>query len=565
MVRKKSTMKSTLFLLVLACLGLACTQVQKSAPATIILQNARIWTSNPAQPWAEALAVRGDSIVFVGSSKDMPKDLLSEAKMVIDAKGQMVTPGFIDSHVHFIDAGLNLASVQLRDAKTKAIFIQRIADFAKTVPPGTWITGGDWDHTLWGGELPTAAWIDEVTPKHPVFLNRLDGHMSLANTAAMKAAGITADTKEVEGGAIVRDSQGQATGVFKDNAASLIYAKMPPVSAAMRDRALAMAMDFVASKGVTSVHNMGTWEDLDTFRKARKKGSLKTRLYANVPLSTWAKLAQEVKQNGHGDHWLKIGGLKGFVDGSLGSHTAAMLEPFSDTQHDQGLFVTPTDSLYAYISKADKAGLQVMVHAIGDNAIYQQLNIYQRVTKENGPKDRRFRIEHAQHISPGDIPRFAQLKVIPSMQPYHAIDDGRWAEKYLGPERCKTTYAFRSLIDAGAKPAFGSDWFVAPPTPLEGIYAAVTRRTLDDKNPNGWVPEQKISVEEALMGYTIDAAFAEFAEKEKGSLEVGKLADFVLLDTDLTKIAPEKIRDVKVLMTVVGGKVVYQSPKDQSK
>lgn len=565
MVRKKSTMKSTLFLLVLACLGLACTQVQTSAPATIILQNARIWTSNPAQPWAEALAVRGDSIVFVGSSKDLPKDLLSEAKMVMDAQGQMVTPGFIDSHVHFIDAGLNLASVQLRDAKTKAIFIQRIADFAKTVPPGTWITGGDWDHTLWGGELPTAAWIDEVTPKHPVFLNRLDGHMSLANTAAMKAAGITADTKEVEGGAIVRDSQGQATGVFKDNAANLIYAKMPPVSAAMRDRALAMAMDFLASKGVTSVHNMGTWEDLETFRKARKKGSLKTRLYANVPLSAWAKLAQEVKQNGHGDHWLKIGGLKGFVDGSLGSHTAAMLEPFSDTHHDQGLFVTSTDSLYAYISKADKADLQVMVHAIGDNAIYQQLNIYQRVTKENGPKDRRFRIEHAQHISPGDIPRFAQLKVIPSMQPYHAIDDGRWAEKYLGPERCKTTYAFRSLIDAGAKPAFGSDWFVAPPTPLEGIYAAVTRRTLDDKNPNGWVPEQKISVEEALMAYTIDAAYAEFAEKEKGSLEVGKLADFVLLDADLTKITPEKIRDVKVLMTVVGGKVVYQSPKNQSK
>lgn len=558
-------MKSTFYLLALVCLGLACTQVQKTAPASLVLQNARIWTSNPKQPWAEAMAIRGDTIVFVGSIQEMPKDLLAEAKMVMDAQGQMVTPGFIDSHVHFIDAGLNLASVQLRDAKTKAIFIQRIADFAKTVPPGTWITGGDWDHTLWGGELPTAAWIDAVSPNHPVFLNRLDGHMSLANSAAMKAAGITAATKEVEGGAIVRGANGQPTGVFKDNAANLIYAKMPPVSTAMRDRALAMAMDFVASKGVTSVHNMGTWDDLATFRKAQKNGSLITRLYANVPLSTWANLAQEVKQKGRGDHWVKIGGLKGFVDGSLGSHTAAMLEPFSDTQHDQGLFVTPTDSLYVYVSNADKAGLQVMVHAIGDNAIYQQLNIFERVTKENGSKDRRFRIEHAQHIAPGDIPRFAQLKVIPSMQPYHAIDDGRWAEKYLGPERCKTTYAFRSLIDAGAKPALGSDWFVAPPTPLEGIYAAVTRRTLDAKNPNGWVPEQKISVEEALMGYTIDAAYAEFAEKEKGSLEVGKLADFVLLGADLTKIAPEKIRDVKVVMTVVGGKVVYQSLKDQSK
>ena len=270
-------------------------------------------------------------------------------------------------------------------------------------------------------------------------------------------------------------------------------------------------------------------------------------------------MAEEVAKNGRGDSKLRIGGLKGFVDGALGSHTAAMLEPFTDNHSDKGIFITPPDSLYYFISNADKKGLNVMVHAIGDNAIRTQLNIFERISKENGDKDRRFRIEHAQHIAPQDIPRFAQLKVIPSMQPYHAIDDGRYAEKYLGRERCKTTYAFKSLFDAGATIAFGSDWFVAPPAPLEGIYAAVTRRTLDDKNPNGWFPEQKITVEQALKAYTVNAAYASFEEKDKGSLEVGKLGDFVLLGTDIRTISPEKIKDVKVVMTVIGGKIVFKN------
>jgi predicted amidohydrolase YtcJ len=528
----------------------------------MILLNAHIWTGNPAQPWAEALAVSGDTLLYVGSDEAVKK-YLTPSTQLIDGQGQMATPGFIDSHVHFIDAGMNLASVQLRDANTKALFIQRITDFAKTVAPGTWITGGDWDHTLWGGELPQASWIDSITPKNPVFLNRLDGHMCLANTAAMKATGISINTKDVAGGAITRDTKGNPLGIFKDNAQNLVYAKMPPLTDAMRDRALTMAMDFVASKGVTSVHNMGTWEDLATFRRANKKGQLKTRIYANVPLYTWAKLKTEIARNGQGDKWVKIGGLKGFVDGSLGSHTAAMMAPFSDNAKDKGFFITPLDSLYAYISQADKAGLQVMVHAIGDEAIHQQLNIFERVAKENGARDRRFRIEHAQHIAPSDILRFSALHVIPSMQPYHAIDDGRWAETYLGSERIKTTYAFNSLIKNGIKPAFGSDWFVAPPTPMEGIYAAVTRQTLDGKNPNGWVPAQKITLEDALQGYTNNSAYAAFDEKRKGSLEKGKLADFVVLNTDLTKIAPEKIRDAKVLMTIVGGKVVYELSKKQ--
>jgi predicted amidohydrolase YtcJ len=547
---------SSLFIAVL-CFFSACSSPQQKNQTVLVLVNAHIWTGDPLQPWAEALAVQGDSLIYVGGM-DGIKSYLQAGTKVIDAKGQMATPGFIDSHVHFIDAGLNLASVQLRDATTKALFIQRIADFAKTVSPGTWITGGDWDHTLWGGQLPEASWIDSITLQNPVFLNRLDGHMCLANTLAMKGAGISAATKEVEGGVLIRDKKGNPLGVFKDNAQNLIYRSMPPMPESMRDKALAMAMDYVAARGVTSVHHMGTWEELATFQRARKKQQLKTRIYANVPLYTWAKLQAVVANEGRGDDWVKIGGLKGFVDGSLGSHTAAMMAPFSDSPKDKGFYITPLDSLYLYVSKADKAGLQVMVHAIGDEAIHQQLNIFERVAQENGPRDRRFRIEHAQHIAPGDIARFAALNVIPSMQPYHAIDDGRWAETYLGSERIKTTYAFKSLLTAGAKLALGSDWFVAPPTPLEGIYAAVTRRTLDGKNPNGWVPQQKISVEDALKGYTINAAYASFDEKRKGSLKKGKLADFVLLDSDLTKIAPEKIRDAKVLLTVVGGKVVFE-------
>jgi predicted amidohydrolase YtcJ len=278
-----------------------------------------------------------------------------------------------------------------------------------------------------------------------------------------------------------------------------------------------------------------------------------------MPLSQWKELSAKVAAGGRGDKWLRIGVLKGFVDGSLGSHTAAFHKPFADSPKDSGFFITPANDLYRMIKSADSAGLKLMVHAIGDKAIYTLLNIFERVENENGPADRRFRIEHAQHPAASDIPRFAKQKVIASMQPYHAIDDGRWASKVIGEERSKTTYAFRSLMDAGAVVSFGSDWFVAPPTPLEGIYAAVTRSTLDEQNPGGWVPEQKISVAEALKAYTVNAALASFEEDIKGTLKPGMLADFVILDKDITAIDPADIRNVKVRRTVVGGKTVYES------
>lgn len=527
---------------------------------TFAIVNARIWTGDPSRPWAEALAVAGDRLAAVGTTDDVRR--LAGAARVVDARGRLVTPGFIDAHVHFLQGGANLASVQLRDARTKEEFVARIAAFAARVPEGTWITGGDWDHELWGGELPHKDWIDAATPKNPVAVNRLDGHMLLANTAALRAAGVTRATPDVPGGTIVRDARGEPTGIFKDNATRLIERAIPDPTPEQRDRALDAAMTYVAAQGVTSVHHMGTWDDLAVFRRARDAGRLTTRIYAAVPLDTWEQLRDTIARrefgtDGHGDAWLRIGALKGFVDGSLGSHTAAFHEPFTDAPGDRGLLVNTPEDLSRWIAGADRAGLHVAVHAIGDRANTLLLDLYDRVIREHGPRDRRFRIEHAQHLRPADISRFRALGVVASMQPYHAIDDGRWAEKVIGPVRIQTTYAFRSLLDAGATLAFGSDWPVAPAAPLEGLYAAVTRRTLDGNHPEGWVPAQKIALEEALAAYTRGSAYAEYAEADKGVLARGRLADFVVIDRDLFSMPPEAIREARVDLTVVGGRIVY--------
>lgn len=544
-------------MLILAAAGTAACGREAAPPVSLAIVNARVWTGDTAAPWAEAVSVAGERLLAVGTN-DQVRAGLAAGTRVIDAGGAMVTPGFIDSHVHFIDGGRALTSVQLRDAATRAEFVRRIAAHAKTLPKGAWITNGDWDHMLWGGELPTRAWIDSVTPENPVWINRLDGHMNLANTAALAAAGVTRTTPDVDGGTIVRDASGEPTGIFKDNAQGLVSRAVPDLTDADWDSILDGAMTYVAARGVTSVHHMGGWDDVAIFRRAHAAGRLRTRIVAQVPLTTWERLRDDVARNGRGDEWLRVDGLKAFVDGSLGSHTAAMLEPFTDSPADSGFFVTPPDSLYARIKGADAAGLRVIVHAIGDRAIRTQLDIFGRVAAENGARDRRFRIEHAQHIAPPDFPRFGALGVIASMQPYHAIDDGRWADRVIGPERAKGTYAFRSLIDAGATLAFGSDWFVAPPTPLEGLQAAVTRRTLDGRNPGGWVPSQKITLEEALRAYTAGAAFAGFQERDVGMLRAGMMADLVLLDRDLTMVAPETIAEARVRLTMVGGRVVYE-------
>ncbi|WPP52330.1 amidohydrolase [Catalinimonas niigatensis] len=548
-------MKRLAFIVIVSLIG--CTSPEQSAD--MVLLNGNIWTANPTQVNARAIAISADTIMDIGSQAKIRR-YIGDSTQVIDLEGNFVTPGFIDSHVHFISGGFRLSSVQLRDAVTPEDFIQRIATFAQTLEPGTWITGGDWDHENWGGELPHREWIDSVTQNHPLWINRLDGHMALANTAAMKTAHVTKEIEEAAGGEIVRDEEGELTGIFKDNAMSWIEKAVPEPSDQQKDKALEAAMKYVTAQGVTSVHHMSGY--MDVLERFRDEGKLITRIYAGMPIHQWKKLADKISEEGVGDKWLRIGSLKGFMDGSLGSHTAAFFDPFTDAPEDSGFFITTKEEMYGWVKKADSAGLQPMIHAIGDRAISELLDIYTEVVQENGARDRRFRIEHSQHIVPKDFGRYNSLGVIASMQPYHAIDDGRWAEKVIGPERIQTTYAFRSLLDEGVRLAFGSDWFVAPPTPLEGIYAAVTRRTLDGQNPEGWVPEQKISVEEALRAYTINAAFASFEENIKGTLEIGKLADMVVIDRDLFKINPSQIKEAKLLMTIIGGKIVYQSEEE---
>jgi len=454
-------------------------------------------------------------------------------------------------------------SVNLRDADSPAEFIRRIAAFARELPPGRWMTGGDWDHERWpGSPLPRRDWIDSVTPDNPVFVSRLDGHMGVANSRALRRAGIVAGTTDPPGGVIVRDATtGEPTGVLKDNAMDLVSQAQPEPGEDEMDSALARAMRHAAAHGVTTVHVMSyTWRDLAAFRRARASNALITRIVDYLPLASWATLADTVRALGRGDDWLRWGGLKGFMDGSLGSTTAAFYEPYLDAPASRGLLVTDSVAMQRMILQADSAGLQVAVHAIGDRANAMVLHFYAETEAAHGSRDRRFRIEHAQHLRASDIRRFAALGVIASMQPYHAIDDGRWAWKRLDPARLAGTYAFRSLLDAGAWLAFGSDWTVAPLDPIWGLYAAVTRRTLDGHNPGGWLPEQKVTLAQALRAYTAGVAYAGFLDGRMGVLRPGMLADMVLLDRDLFRIPPTTLNQATVRTTIVGGRIVFQRP-----
>lgn len=527
--------------------------------ADLVIIKANVRTMDKAKPTAEAIAVKGRKIFAVGTTAEIQKFVASNTK-VIDAKGKLVIPGFNDSHVHFMDGGAGLSSVDLRDAKTPEEFVKRIGDFAKKLPKGRWIQNGNWDHENWTpANLPTAAMIDAVTPDNPVFINRLDGHMSLANSLAMKLAKVDKNTKDVAGGEIVRDKDGNPTGIFKDNAANYIYSAIPEASFEQKMEALEAATNYAASLGVTSVQDMSAGTDVGVYQEMLRQGKLKTRVYAVSALGDWQRWQRTGVTHAFGSDWLRVGGLKGFIDGSLGSTTAWFYKPYLDSPNTVGLPLDEMPNIKKNVSGADKANLQVMIHAIGDRANDELLKIYEQVAKENGEQDRRFRIEHSQHLSPDAIKNFGKQKVIASMQPFHLIDDGRWAWKRLDAERLKGTYAFRSLLNNGAVLAFGTDWFVAPLNPMLGIYAAVTRRTLDDKNPNGWFPEQKLTVEEAVRAYTVGSAFAEFQEDEKGKIANKMLADFVILSDDIFKIDPVQIKDVKVLTTIVAGKVVYQA------
>ena len=545
-----------LALLTLAGL-LACTGPSDGPPDLVVY--GRVWTGDSAEPWAGAVAVAGDTIAAVGDSAAIAGLAGPDTKVLANGQG-MVTPGFMDGHLHFVDGGFQLASVDLRPANAKTEFIERVAAFASERKQGEWIVGGDWDHERWPGTpLPHREWIDSVTPNNPVLLYRLDGHMALANSAALRLAGMSKATKDIPGGVIVRDPKtGEPTGVLKDEAMGPVQRVIPEPTDDQRDAALKRALEHAARHGVTAfAHVSIPLADLATYLRAKRAGTLTARAALYFPIQVWKQVADSVDRLGRGDDWVWIGGVKGYMDGSLGSTTAYFYQPYEDDPSTSGLLTTPEDSMRAWIGAADSAGLQVAVHAIGERANGILLQIFDSVAQAHGTRDRRFRVEHAQHLRREDIGRFGDLGVVASMQPYHAIDDGRWAEKRIGPERIKTTYAFRSLLDDDAVLAFGSDWTVAPIEPLLGIYAAVTRRTLDGKHPRGWVPEQKVTVEEALRAYTVGNAYGVFAEERRGRLAPGYLADLVLLDRDLTRIPAEELDQAAVKATVVGGRVVY--------
>ncbi|HEX8284729.1 MAG TPA: amidohydrolase [Pyrinomonadaceae bacterium] len=534
--------------------------------ADLVVVNANVRTMDSKTATAEAVAVFGDRIVAVGTNAEV-RALAGPGTRVVDAGGALVLPGFNDAHVHFLSGGFQLSSVDLRDAATPAEFAERIRRFSERLPEGRWITGGDWDHERWpnangAAPLPTKELIDSFTPDRAVFVNRLDGHMALANSHALKLAGVTRDTPDPPGGQIVHDPKtGEPTGVLKDAAMSFVWKVAPESSFEERLDAARAATAHAAAHGVTSVQDMSAGNDVGVYQTLLERGELKTRVYAVSPLSDWERLGRVGVRRAFGGDMLRVGGLKGFSDGSLGSTTALFFEPYLDAPNTSGLpgdEMFPEGAMLGRVKAADAAGLQVMIHAIGDKANDTILTIYEQVEKANGARDRRFRVEHAQHLRARDIPRFGRDRIVASMQPYHCIDDGRWAEKRIGRERAKGTYAFRTLLDSGAVLAFGSDWSVAPLDPVLGIYAAATRRTLDGKNPRGWVPEQKISVEEAVRAFTVGSAYAEFAEGVKGTITPGKLADLVILSEDIFKIDPAAIEKVRVRMTVVGGRVVYE-------
>ena len=543
----------------LSVVSLAFVIACSSSPKADLVVYGRVWTGDSANPWAEGIATRGDTILAVGDSAALASYVGSATRRL--APGAFITPGFMDDHVHLFTGGFQLTSVDLRDADSPAEFTRRIKAFAATVRPGEWILGGVWDHEKWvGTPLPDRGWIDSVTPDNPVFILRLDGHMALANTRALEAAHLDRSAPEIPGGSIVRRSDGELSGVFKDEAMNPLYAAIPSPNAEQLDSALSRAMHHAASLGVTAVASVSTaWEEIAALRRARERGALTLRVSNYIALSNWRSMADSLRAAGPGDDWIRTAGVKGFVDGSLGSTTALMFNPYLDAPTTRGLFVTPEDSLRQWIGGADSAGLQVVVHAIGDRANALLLDIFDSVATAHGPRDRRFRIEHAQHLRAAEISRFATQGVIASMQPYHAADDGRWAAKRIRPDLIRGTYAFRSLLDAGARLAFGSDWYVAPLDPRLGLVAAVTRQTLDGKNPGGWVPEEKITVEEALRAYTATNAYGVFAESTRGMLKAGYRADFVVFDSDLTKIPPDNIASARVLLTVSGGRIAWET------
>lgn len=524
----------------------------------LIVVNAKVHTVDPARPAAEALAVCGERIARVGTTAEI-RLLGAAGTRVVDAQGRLVIPGFNDAHVHLLSGAEELVGIDLRPAKSEAEFVERLREYAARSPKGRWILGGYWDHEAWPGKaLPTRQLIDAATGGNPVFVQRLDGHMGVANSLALRLAGISRDTPTPEGGTIVHDASGEPTGLLKDNAMDLLTRSIPPDTLEQTIEKARAALRHAASLGVTTIQDItASGTELRAYQALRASGNLTARIYSIQNHGIEGLRAAGVT-TGFGDDWLRIGGIKLFADGSMGSGTAAFFEAYADDPSTRGLLIQEPAQLEKAMFDADAAGFQLVVHAIGDRANAIVLDAVEKLIRERGTRDRRPRIEHAQVVRQADKARFRALSVIASIQPSHCIDDMRWAEKRIGRDRCRIAYNFKSFVDAGVRIAFGTDWYVEPLDPMLGLYAAVTRQFQDGAPAGGWFPGERITIEQAIEYYTLGSAYAEFAENRKGMLKEGRLADFVMLSRDILTAPPREILDTHAVMTVTGGRVVYE-------
>ena len=543
--------------------GGVCLAQSPSASATsvTIYRNGRLYTNDPRSPWAEAMLVRGEEIIAVGDDDEVA-GLADKGAQVIDLEKHFVMPGFNDAHVHIGGAGQDWMAVRLNGVQSVMELQKRLAAGVAARKEGEWITGRGWDHTFWPEKkFPNRQQLDAVSPKNPVILTHISGHVAVANSLALQLAGITKSASDPAGGEIEKDATGEPTGMLKESAAMrLVESKIPEPSAEQRRRGIELALADVAQHGVTSVQDNSTWEDFLTYRAIKNDGKLTVRITEWLPFpAPLEKLEQMRRDGGTTDPWLRTGALKMVTDGALGSRTAAMLAPYSDDATTSGIMTMPPEKLRALAIERDKAGFQLNFHAIGDRANRVSLDALEAAAKANGPRDRRDRIEHAQVVALADIPRFARLQVIASMQPSHETSDMRWAEQRVGPERVKGAYAWATMQKFGVRLAFGTDYDVEPINPFRGLYACVTRELPEGGPQGGWQPQEKISLDDCIRAYTTGSAYGEFMEGKKGELKEGEFADFVVLSNDLTKVAAREYLNTKVLRTVVGGRTVYSA------
>ena len=532
-----------------------------SAPEMTLYRNGRIYTNDATAPWAEALLVRGEEILAVGDDDEVSALTETGAK-IVDLEKHFVMPGFNDAHVHMGGAGADWLAVRLFGAATIAESQKRLAAAVAEHKESEWITGFGWDHTLWPEKtFPNRRQLDEVSPKNPVILTHVSGHVAVANSMALQLAGITKDSPNPAGGEIEKDEKGEPTGMLKEGAAMrLVESKIPAPTQEQRRHGIELALADVAKNGVTSVQDNSAWEDFLTYRALKNEGKLTVRVTEWLPFGApLEKLEQMRRDGGTTDPWLRTGALKMVTDGALGSRTAAMLAPYSDDAKTSGILTMEPDKLRQFAIERDKAGFQLNFHAIGDRANRIALDAFEAAAKANGPRDRRDRIEHAQVVAASEFARFARLQVIASMQPSHETSDMRWAEQRVGPERAKGAYAWATMQKFGVRLAFGTDYDVEPISPFRGLYACVTRELPDGGPQGGWEPQEKISLGDCIRAYTSGSAYGEFMEGKKGELKEGEFADFVVLSNDLTKIDPREYTKTKVLRTVVGGRLVYQT------